>query len=138
VMRRGPTSLLPTHENQIAIWNYHTGVQHAMYVDATASPPRVINCSRVQVCMAMSWCAMFVLMAMPWCACHAWPCCAALPRVLHAAQDALHSTTNVVGFDARLGALVAARCIARHRRSAVYSALEVPFVRPPCASWGPD
>lgn len=48
VMRRGPTSLLPTHENQIAIWNYHTGVQHAMYVDATASPPRVINCSRVQ------------------------------------------------------------------------------------------
>ena len=48
ILRRGPTSLLPAHENQIVVWNYQTGVQHAMFVDTTAAPPRVINCSRVQ------------------------------------------------------------------------------------------
>ena len=48
IMRRGPTTTLPPHENQIVIWNYGLGVQHIMFADTTTTPPRIINCSRVK------------------------------------------------------------------------------------------
>lgn len=49
VLRIGPSSLLPKHENQVVVTQFEIGMQYFMHVDASTGPqqPRVINCTRV-------------------------------------------------------------------------------------------
>ena len=47
--RMGPISLLPPHENQVLIKRFDLAQQFLLWVDATQSPERVINCSKAPV-----------------------------------------------------------------------------------------
>jgi hypothetical protein len=47
LLRRGPTSLLPAAENQIVVWDYANAQETVMWVDTSATKPRLINCTRL-------------------------------------------------------------------------------------------
>ena len=42
----GPLSLLPQNENQVLIQRFDLGAEFLLWVDATQTPEKVINCSK--------------------------------------------------------------------------------------------
>jgi len=47
--RLGPTSLLPKEANQLLITHFGVALEYLVWVDATAAPPKVINCTKAKV-----------------------------------------------------------------------------------------
>ena len=47
--RMGPSSLLPQNENQVLIQRFDLGTEFLLWVDATQTPEKVINCSKASL-----------------------------------------------------------------------------------------